>query len=79
MIRASARTKDGKLLLIFGISEENVKRLKEDKPMHFQADDLGLKAEVIIFYAESELELAHIGRSLLTGEMSIEEDKDATS
>lgn len=79
MIRASARTKDGKLLLIFGISEENVKRLKEDHPMHFQTDDLGVNAEVIVFYAESEIELARIGRLLLTGEMSIEEDKDATS
>lgn len=73
MIRASGRNKDGKLMLIVGITENNLKLLREDKPMHFQTDDLGLEAEVIIFYAESEIKLAQIGRDLLTGKWAVDD------
>lgn len=47
-------TRDGKPILIFGLSELNVQKLKENKPISFDLDVLGLEGTVIILYGETE-------------------------
>lgn len=58
MIRFNGRNERGRLLLGFGISEGNVQRLKEGKPIHIHADEMGFAGEIMIFYGETEDEIA---------------------
>lgn len=54
MLKATAHHANG-TLLFFGLSEENVKRLKEDKLIKFSLTELGIPGvEVIIFYGSTE-------------------------
>lgn len=58
MIRAVAQKPDGRRAIIFGIEEENVKRLKDGKPMLISLDELGVSdTEVLILYGETTKEL----------------------
>ena len=42
-------------LIIFGLSEENIKRLKENKPIVFDATKLGMEGRhICILYGETE-------------------------
>lgn len=42
-------------LVILGLSEENLKRLREDKPIHFQLAELGLgDGEFLLFAGKTE-------------------------
>jgi hypothetical protein len=55
VIKAVAERPGGRAALILGLSHENVKRLMDGKPIHFEADQLGLdKWDVIIFVGETE-------------------------
>lgn len=44
-------------LLVFGISEENVKRLKDDMPIKIDLSEMGMEGLIIIFYKETDQEL----------------------
>jgi len=51
-----AKLTDGSLL--FGISAENVKRLKQGQPIHLNLKDMGLEdREVLIMYGETEQDI----------------------
>lgn len=58
MIKAIGRRFDGKLCLIIAISEENIERLKDDKPIHFYAQQMKMDKiqvdEVLLAYFETE-------------------------
>lgn len=54
MIKATMQSKEGKNILLLGLSEENVKRLKENKPIHINGSEIGLSNDVIIMYGETE-------------------------
>ena len=42
----------------FGLSEENIKRLKEGKPIMFDANDLGIEgSKIVIFYGKTEQDM----------------------
>lgn len=45
---------NGKPLIGIGLSEENVQRLKDGKPILFDAKQLGIDVSVTIFYGETE-------------------------
>lgn len=46
--------KNGKPGLIFGITEENVKRLKKGQPIAVDLIEMGLNADLMFFYATDE-------------------------
>lgn len=54
MIRFSGRSPRGRLILAFGLTEENVKRLQAGKPVHNHCDDMGFAGEVMIFVGKDE-------------------------
>jgi hypothetical protein len=54
MIRFSGSSNRGRAIIGIGISEGNVQRLKEGKPIHIHADDMGFAGEIVIFYGETE-------------------------
>ena len=55
MIKFKGKTKEGKSLIGFGLSSENIERLKCDKPIHFDGDSLQIEGvEFVILYGETE-------------------------
>lgn len=48
MIRARATTTAGRPVIIIGLEEGNITRLREDKPIHIHADELGFAGEIVI-------------------------------
>ena len=63
MIKASAPLKDGRALLLFGVSDENVKRLTADQPVVVRPEDihklLGGKeiGGIVIFHGKTEADI----------------------
>ena len=58
MIRAIAKSNKGRRLLLLGLSEENIKRLKQGKVIHTDCLDLGVNVDVVIDYGSTEQEIA---------------------
>lgn len=58
MIKFRASTDDG-FILGFGLSEENVKRLKQGKPILIDLDEMGIHGgKLTIFYGKTEAKMA---------------------
>jgi hypothetical protein len=56
MIKMSARDdRTGRGVIIFGITEDNIRALKAGSPIHVTADELGFTGDIIIDY-ESTLD-----------------------
>jgi len=46
MIKAKLSNND----LLFGLTEENIKRMKNNQPIKINLEDMGLKGSIIIMY-----------------------------
>lgn len=61
MIKAAGKAGDGKRLLLLGLSDENVKRLKADQPILIKAEDLAelgfQDMHIAIVYGSTEEEI----------------------
>jgi hypothetical protein len=70
MVKAKATLADGRTLLVLGISEANVERLKAGDPIYFDAAQLRIApgeplGHVTVFYGKDEAELARTIRTLI--------------
>ena len=56
MIKLVVTKKEGGKILLFGLSKENIERLKQEQPIHFFLSEMGNygKDEVMIIYGETE-------------------------
>lgn len=54
MIKFKLTRDNGKIALGFGLSEENLKLLKQGKPIVVDLNEMGLDAEIMIMYGETE-------------------------
>ena len=45
--------------VIFGLSKENIERLQQGKPIHFDGAQVGLDAKILIMFGETELAIMH--------------------
>ena len=55
MIKAAAHDeKTKRRLIILGLEDGNISRLKEGKPIHIHADELGFAGEIIIMYGRTQ-------------------------
>lgn len=55
MIKASAKDpKTGKNVMILGLSEMNIEKLKNGYPIRFDSDNFGVPGKVFIFYGKTE-------------------------
>lgn len=55
MIRALATSKHGSKVLLLGLSEMNVRKLKQGLPIHVLGEEVGLPGiSVVIMYGETE-------------------------
>lgn len=53
MIRAVATKANGTKVLLLGVDEDNVQRLKDGRPIHVNAEAYGLPCDVIIVYGKT--------------------------
>jgi hypothetical protein len=55
MIKSLMNGKNGAKIVMLGISEENVKRMKAGDPMYLHLDELGIEGiDVLIHYGTTE-------------------------
>lgn len=54
MIKAIANTKEGRKILIMGLSDLNVEKLTEGKPIHFDLEPLGMEGAIVILHGKTE-------------------------
>jgi len=51
-------TKTKRPMIILGLSDNNIKALRDGKPIHIHADDMGYPGEIIIFTGKTEDDMA---------------------
>ena len=54
MIKFILQGDTGKKVIGLGLSEENVARLKKDKPILVKGQDLGVEHDIVVLYGETE-------------------------
>lgn len=57
---------------LFGLTEENVKRLKDNKPVQINGTELGLAANILIIYGKDEKEIRKLLSPGITPETKIQ-------
>ncbi len=58
VIKARATTDDGREIVVLGISDGNIARLREGKPIHLHGEEMGLsKIDIWIFAGKDEAAL----------------------
>jgi hypothetical protein len=70
MIKASARAHDGRHLVVLGLSEENIRRMRHGQPIYFETTALHIPANetigrVVVFYGTTEDECLRTIRTLI--------------
>lgn len=67
MIRASAKGRDGKPLLILGLTDQNIERLKAGQPVHVAAGSVedGVQVSVVILHGPTEHHLMNTLRGFI--------------
>lgn len=59
MIKFTTTTADNRKLLGLGLSHENLKRLKDNQPIRFKGEPLGLEGiDILIFAGKTETSMA---------------------
>jgi hypothetical protein len=59
MVKAGANGADGKRIVILGITEENVRRLRDGKPIHVHGDEVGAPdVTIFIMYGKDNKDVA---------------------
>lgn len=58
MIRAVGHGPNNEPLILLGLSDENIRRLRDGQPIHVLLSELGLDVHVAIFYGETEEQMA---------------------
>ena len=71
MIKAAAKLSDGSVLLVLGLSGENIRRLQAGDPIAFDIASVGLPAtervrQITIFYGATEADCYRQIRSLIS-------------
>lgn len=62
-------------MIILGLSDENIKRLKQDQPIKFNLKDLGLQdMEVLIFSAKNEQAMYELFKGQIGPDTKFEAD-----
>ncbi len=70
MVKAKAVLKDGRIALVLGLSDANIRRLKAGDPIYFDIGTVKMAPEdrlgaVTVFYGADEGELTRTLRSLI--------------
>lgn len=73
MLKARS-TNGNRTLITLGLEAENIKRLKEGKPIHLHCDDLGFVGELLIFYGETQEDCVKIIAPYITEDTIVHDE-----
>ena len=69
MIKGAGQTADGRPVLLIGLSNENIRRLKADDPIRFEMAPMGLPdCQVVIIYGPTDEQMEARLQSAMTPE-----------
>lgn len=74
MIKMSGVGKNGRKIIILGITDENIRRLRDGKPIHIHADSLGIFGEIVILAGKDEATLQEQLAPLIGPETTIRDE-----
>lgn len=76
MIKFTVNNNDGRKLIGLGLSFENLKRLKEGKPIHIQGEEIGFPSiNLIVFSGETEESMKDDLKSFISPQTIINDKK----
>ena len=77
MIRAAAQDRrTGRRVIILGLEEGNVDRLRAGKPIHIHADELGFKGEIVVILGK-DADALHAAMAPMIGpETDVRDDRE---
>jgi hypothetical protein len=76
MIRMSAETGAGRRLIVLGLSEKNIEKLREGKPIHIHADDMGFAGEIMIFTGKDEATMTDMVKPFIGPETQVNDERN---
>lgn len=76
MIKFRVTYPDGTHGYGFGLSAENIRRLKDDQPILINLSEMGLEGKAFIFYRETEADLVEWSRQFMDHRTVIHETKE---
>ena len=70
MVKAQAKGRDGRVVIVMGISEDNIVRLKKGEPIYFDPATLKIApgtdiGAISLFYGADDAELARTLKTLI--------------
>lgn len=77
MIRAAAVGANGRRVMLLGLSEAKVQRMREGKPIHIHADEMGFAGEIIIMVGKDEAALQETLAPLIGPETRVRDETNA--
>lgn len=75
MIRATVTSGAGRRMILLGLEEGNVTRLREGKPIHIHADELGFAGEIVIILGKDADALRDALAPLIGPETAIKDER----
>lgn len=80
MIRCGAKNREtGRGVIVLGLEEGNVERLRAGNPIHIHADDLGFTGEIIIILGKDADALAEILKPMIGPNTDVRDDRNRKS
>ncbi len=77
MIRATAHDRcTGRRIILLGLEEGNIERLRQGKPIHIHADELGFKGEIVIILGKDADELRKLLAPMIGPETDVRDDRE---
>ena len=75
MIRATITSAAGRPVILLGLEEGNVTRLREGKPIHIHADELGFAGEILIILGKDAEALRETLAPMIGPSTAIRDDR----
>lgn len=76
MIRASVKSEAGRTMILLGLEEGNVDRLRKGMPIHIHADELGFAGEIVIILGKDVTDLTEQLAPLIGPETSVRDYRE---
>lgn len=76
MIKATARAEDGRQVVVLGITDMNIARMREGKPIHVLSEEVGLSGFTIyIITGRDEAELEKTLRPFISPRTAVQDHR----
>lgn len=79
MIKAKAKTQEGKQVLLFGLSEENIIHLRMKQPILVVGEEMGIPDfDIVIIWGQTEDDIIKelADNTMITDKTKVEDDRE---